>query len=366
LSTKEELVDSNFLVELRFPHKGECMSEKLTFGGPLAGFTQRGGASRPVIPVTGPLGFSAYIYQCWLNVDYDGAHRAYGLNRDGAGFPLQKNLKPLESPPNGSLNNARRGTTGDWVGLEAMTRNEALATLRGHYPGFTGMKADKQQEILSQFWDNRTSSPMGSLEGVRGNGRFPIVQLPEMKQPRPGYYVSLSHAYDKSNRNEWDQNRYLDAGEVPYAVLLKLPGARLGDFGIAIRNRTGQSTAFLFGDTGADGGSTRLGECSANVYFTIANGQISAVSETYSFIVFPGSGSGSADAKAVENMVSRVRNEMGKTALTGDKLARKFAPAGPEFETIGRAIWEWGGPEIGKMHPRSHGGPETAHEDFAD
>lgn len=57
-------------------------TDKITFGSPIGGFTDYVPSHHiSVTPVKGPKGFSAYTYQCWLNVDWDGAHKAYGLDR---------------------------------------------------------------------------------------------------------------------------------------------------------------------------------------------------------------------------------------------------------------------------------------------
>jgi hypothetical protein len=63
----------------------------LAFGKPLQGFHDRK-KSVTVRNVTGPGGFSAFIYECVLNVDWDGAPDCYGLNRPG--FPEQTGLDP--------------------------------------------------------------------------------------------------------------------------------------------------------------------------------------------------------------------------------------------------------------------------------
>jgi hypothetical protein len=95
----------------------------------------------PVVPVTGPNGFSALIYQCMLNVDWDGSPQAYGLDRPdiprGQQFPLQKGLQPHEVPANnGSLLNAKSDDDHSWVGVFSRTPAEARQLLRDHYPGF--------------------------------------------------------------------------------------------------------------------------------------------------------------------------------------------------------------------------------------
>jgi len=186
-----------------------------------------------------------------------------------------------------------------------------------------------------------------------------------MGQPAPGYYVSPSHAYDSGNPREWDQNRYLDAAAVPYSVVPKLPGVRKGDFGLVIRNKTGDATPFFFGDTSGAGGSTKLGESSGFVYLTLGQSE----DEAYSFIVFPGSGSGVADLAALGRMDSAVRSQMSKIANTGNALAQRLAPRDPQLLNVRRALFEFGGPapeydkELSRF-PREHGGPETRDEDF--
>lgn len=323
------------------------MADKIIFGESLGGFTdRRKNVGIPVTPVRGPNGFSAYIYQCWLNVDYDGAHRAYGLDRDDVGkrtFPHQKNLDPLESRAHhGSLMNARFETTGHWVGLFSATEHEARRILSANYPGWQTMDTAKQDEVLDQFLDTRAHTKFGTLEDRPGNKKFPVVQLPELKQPQKGYYVSISNAHtDENNHNLWDQNRYLDAGEVAYTVVPRLPRARKGDFGLVIRNRTGDHCAFLLGDSANKHGSTRLGECSAYIYMTLGEGKYN--DENYSFILFPGSGNGAADNDAVGRMDGVVKNQLAKLTGGDDVLARRLAPKSPQYDRLKYAIWEAGG-----------------------
>jgi hypothetical protein len=91
--------------------------------------------------------------------------------------------------------------------------------------------------------------------------------------------------------------------------------------------------------------------------------------EPYSFIVFPGSGSGSADGEALGRMEKIVTNLVTKIANTGNVLAQRLAPRDPELWNVRRALFEWGGPppeyekELSRF-PREHGGPETRDEDF--
>jgi hypothetical protein len=351
-------------------------NDKLVFGSPLPGFSAPSGRlSIPPTRVTGPYGFSAFIYQCWLNVDWDGAHMCYGLDRPDTAaqkFPLQKNLTPWERPDrHGGLNNARlnHNRANRWSSIVVKTRGEALDLLTKFYSGWRSLDAAAQANALAQFWDNRTQTPYGSLEDLPGNGKFPIVQLPEMGQPAPGYYVSPSQAYvgAYSYAREWDQNLYWDAGVVPYSVVPRLPGVRKGDFGLVIRNSTGDSTEFFYGDTSGPNGTTQLGECSGFLWQTLGEKE----SEDYSFIVFPGSGSGTADGDALGRMDKVVKAQISKIANTGNVLAQRLAPRDPQLLHCRMALHEWGGPrpeydkELSRF-PREHGGPETRAEDFAE
>ena len=66
----------------------------LDFAKPLQGFHDKKKSVR-VHPVTGAGGFSAFVYTCMLNVDWDGAPDCYGLDRPG--FPEQTG--PAEPSP---------------------------------------------------------------------------------------------------------------------------------------------------------------------------------------------------------------------------------------------------------------------------
>jgi hypothetical protein len=314
---------------------------KLTIGRALPGFTGRGKPrpSVPVIPVTGPAGFSALVYQCKLNVDWDGAPKAYGLDRPDTPhqeFPLQKGLNPYEVPANnGSLQNAR-AVAGHWVGVFAATEREARAILRDNYPGFVKLKPDEQNSIFQQFLDTRES-----LRDL--NGRFPVVQLEQLGGQARGYYVSTCNAHTGVTDNAWDQRRYVDASKVAYAALPNLPGVALGDCGIVIRTSkpNHNQTGFFFGDTGA---GSHLGECSGAVKLSLAperNGE----EDDFAFIVFPGSGNGSTvglDSDAVRKII---RHQFVKIKNTGDALAKLIAPHNPQRRYfVGTAIWLNGGP----------------------
>jgi hypothetical protein len=314
----------------------------LKFGSTINGFTDRNGNPVPVTPVSGPSGFRALTYQCILNVDWDGAHRAYGWDRPDSpkqSFPHQKNLQPWERWDfhHGSLQNARAKKDNHWVGVFAATPTEAKAILRKYHPYYDALEAGAQQSIFNRFLDTRESGPLGSLQDVFG--KFPVVQLPEMDQPEPGYYVSISNAHTDSTLPLWKQQRYWDAGKVPFAALPVLPGVRLGDFGLIISKDSGCSTPFFFGDTG---GGIKLGESSGYVYLTFSEKE----DRLYNFIVFPGSGNGSAEGDDLPaNMQITVKATLGKIKNTGSELVEHLIPRyGPDQWHLATGLWEWNGP----------------------
>lgn len=103
----------------------------LKYGGPLGGFTDRSKKPITVRSVTGLSTFSAFIYKCVLNVDWDGAPNAYGLDRPG--MPDQTGLDPWESRQHGGgLGNARTGADWgkEWCAVYNVTREEAIRILR--------------------------------------------------------------------------------------------------------------------------------------------------------------------------------------------------------------------------------------------
>ena len=324
------------------------MAGKLIIGNPLRGFTGRGsGKDRvpvKVFPVSGPSGFSALVYQCKLNVDWDGAPKAYGLDRPDTPhqkFPLQKGLTPYEVVANnGSLNNARAADDRHWVGVFAATEAEARAILRDHYPGFKTLKLEEQTSIFHQFLDTREHSPFGSLKDV--NGRFPVVQFEQLGGQAPGYYVSTCNAHTGVTDDEWDQRRYVDASKVAYAALPNLPNVSLGDVGLVIRTKNGDYDKFFFGDTGA---GSHLGECSGGVKDSLAP-ERDGEDDNFAFIVFPGSGNGTTiglDSLALSGIVV---DQLVKIRDTGDALVTLIAPHDPRRYFVGVTISILGGPPI--------------------
>jgi len=323
----------------------------LKFGGPLGGFTDRRKNSVTVRSVTGPSSFSAFVYKCVLNVDWDGAPNAYGLDRPAVAG--QTGLDPWESRKHrGGLGNARTGAdwSQEWCAVYNVTKGEAIRILRlyGLIPPKPAKGADvlspASQAILKKFWDNRTTTPYGhSLENLAGDGKFPIVQIAEMPTTmKAGYYVSTTGWHD-TTKEGWDPHRYLDASTIPYSVVPALHGVSMGDYGLVIRNKTGASTPYACGDSsGAKHGSHKLGECSGAVF--IAMGLENE--GDFSFIVFPQSGSGGSltDTGAAENAV---RTQLAKlSADDADDLANHLAADPVGRFHIRSALTKWGAPQM--------------------
>ena len=113
--------------------------------------------------------------------------------------------------------------------------------------------------------------------------RFPVFQ--------PGHKFYVSRTATVANANvETDQSRYWDATAVSYGAItppLTRLGVTLGDFGLAIRNDTGTTEAFFYGDAGAQ---EKVGEMSTHLFQQLfpKNDQ---EDHPVTFIVFPRSGS---------------------------------------------------------------------------
>jgi hypothetical protein len=300
------------------------MGEKLTF-------TKIGGAfADRYHPVTvwavagGPGSFSAFVYQCRLNLDIDGTPVTYGLNNpaklNSLGKPnLQKDLEPLESWHKGwrgvSTDTSQRvglgnacGDPGDgtkgWKNYWAKNRKFYWAGLKALQKKYAGSKyvLDDRPELEAGYGQNqyeyfKKHKVLPAMEPV-GSGYFPVVQ--GEGSPAKGYFISTTSVVADGDADAYDANRYLNAIKVPYAVWahewLKhtLGGQKVnqGDYGIAIRTKTGSNTGFLFGDSGTP---NKVGESSQALHKGVGGD-----ADPISFIVFPGSGVGKIVGKNPE------------------------------------------------------------------
>jgi hypothetical protein len=321
----------------------------LAFGKPMHGFHDRKKAVT-VRSVTGPDGFSAFIYKCVLNVDWDGAPNCYGLDRPG--FPEQTGLDPWESKKHhGSLSNGRTNADWgkEWCAVFNTTKSGAIHILRQY--GLIPPKPAKGPDVLSEdsrkllerFWDNRTHTAYGhSLENKAGDGSFPIVQIEEAPTTlKKGYYVSTTGLRDTS-KDRWDPNSYIDASTVPYSVLPALSHVAMGDYGLVIRNKTGDCTPYVCADSsGAKHGSHKLGECSGAVYLAVGEEN----EGDFSFIVFPQSGSGVMNDTAAAERVVRARFSK-LSSGDANNLASQLATHAPDWGNVRTALTQKGAPGL--------------------
>ena len=272
-----------------------------------------------VTSVTSPYRIKALIYQCPLNVDWDGSARAYGVDRPDAPpqkFPLQKGLNAHEKGQDG-LFKSGKGGDGTWSGVYSLNESNARYYLH-HDPkkNFTklGAKPEDRLKFLEQFIDKRFQD---------GNGTFPVVQITD-DAPAPGYYVSMCPAVADPERMSYDQRKYWDAATIAYGALsakLGGMGVKIGDFGLIIRKSTGKSLGFFFGDA-AGKTSYKVGECSGFVKTTLAPNP-NEEDQTFSFLVFPGSGVGYSKPQAPQFIDSKVRWMIG--AFSRHANARELA-----------------------------------------
>ena len=265
----------------------------------------------------GGTAFCAFVYQCKLNLDLDGARRAYGYDnpaaKNSAGMPnLQKRLDPLESWQKGAngvsvatsqkagLGNAC-GSPGDgsegwrnflsgnrkfyWVGIKALRRRDAAGYVIDDRPE---LEAGLDQNYEDYF------KAHGKLPDLlpRGSGYFPVVQG---TGEGAGYYISTTSVAGDGDASVYDPNHYLDSTKIPYAVWANewdrwaAPGGlklSQGDFGIAIRTSTGANTGYVYGDSGTP---NKVGECSQKMHDLLGTSN-----DSVTFIAFPGSGNGRA------------------------------------------------------------------------
>jgi hypothetical protein len=121
----------------------------------------------------------------------------------------------------------------------------------------------------------------------------PVVQ--GKSDPAPGYYVSTTALYDPDNPNPRDPHRYVDAAKIPYIVLhpKALNYARLGDFATVVNLQNGKISAAFVADESAPDlpigeGSIALAEELGIDSSPRYGGQKGAVA----YLVYPGSGNG--------------------------------------------------------------------------
>lgn len=125
--------------------------------------------------------------------------------------------------------------------------NEDLLVMEGGM----SIDADGAPQAYSPFAEEgldaleHAGSP-GHWDGIATRQGEPIVQGPD--DPAPGYYVSTTALQDFSFPFD-RQERYVDAGTVPYIALpLTDGGPRLGDLALVVNTRTHKASPAVFAD----------------------------------------------------------------------------------------------------------------------
>ena len=265
----------------------------------------------PVFEVTGgDHNFSAFVYMCRLNLDLDGASTCYGYDNP-ARDSVQHDLAPLETwkPANKTIRvlQKKMGVAQAHLYQEKVGLGNAcgdpgdgtkghknfLAGSRNFY--WAGVKAltKEQARVQNLVIDDRPELEAGLSTHAKipvpkpvGSGWFPVINTDT------GYYISGTSLSADGSASVYSSDHYLDSSTVPYAVwannwntiALRGDKLRLGDFGLAINNKTGASTPYVYGDSGTQ---NKVGESSKKLHTALG-----AASGLVTFIAFPGSGAG--------------------------------------------------------------------------
>ena len=148
----------------------------------------------PVIQIRGPYGGPVLFYQCPLNVDWDGSSTAYGVDRPGKDFPLQKGLQPHEWGQDG-LFGSGKGSDGSWAGVYSATEAEArnflpptpnLETMPKHgWPCYRNFSTPVSRTSTDDFRWCRLSTTIPSKRDITSRN----AQLRPI--PPPSYGISI-------------------------------------------------------------------------------------------------------------------------------------------------------------------------------
>ena len=207
--------------------------------------------------------FEALLYQTPMNEDIDGAPDTYAPPTSADDLSGRDGLKGRDDIRNATNERSTKahpkvifhkdgiGNTFEWAGLVSAAANVRI--------------------------DNR------SFLRDR-NGHFPVLQPAQSR---------FSGFYQPQTATTMVNGTPVNPLEVPYAALggsmANFGNITLGDFGLAIRVKTGAAAAFVYADAGGPS-STTVGEYSTKLIQDLFGGP--AGSEVVAFIVFPNSSRG--------------------------------------------------------------------------
>jgi len=249
----------------------------------------------------------ALLFRTPLNEDLDGARNSYAPPVSATNHQPKDGLKALDDIRNAT-------DTKNAVFHDDPTKNTFIWT------GVQSLPANAGNQVID-------ARPF--LKDSKGN--FPVFQ--PANSPTKQFYAP------RTAMNGTD-GQAVDPVEVPYASLSWSIGyygdVELGDFGVAIRARTGAYTGFLYGDAGGKR-STSVGEVSRKTIRNLFGG--AANDEEICFIVFPGTSAGAvANARLIEPNTRHLLTVLGQKFTNADEIAKRLiVPKGFYDMTFGES-----------------------------
>ncbi|HKS88495.1 MAG TPA: hypothetical protein VJR70_03555 [Stellaceae bacterium] len=318
------------------------------------------GPGRHITKITHSSGFIAYAYMCSLERDWDGAPRAYGLDNphpvNPVANPATAFQRGITRPGSGGSRDAldHIGNAADPVANcefalmhpNISAKNRPVFRWVGFYSAQPtvahrlGLSVDERSFLEARGYRNSNGQLLKI--GDHEEGYFPVIQPDLGKYGQsgstvgaPGFYVSTTSTITDAGYNEWEQLRYVDASEVPYAAWAGWwggLGVQQGDFGLALRPDADACSGFVF----ADAGSGRVGEVSGYLLDQLG-GENEPIAHV--FLVFPHSGTTpkvffpATDGNAQQH--ARI-NVMKMNGLDGNVAVTAFLALGADLDKFNR------------------------------
>lgn len=307
-------------------------------------------------------------YTCSLEEDLDGAPQTYGLDnpdpvnaQQNPATALQQGIISRQPKTPVDLTNPRKAydflpnaaapyknfefardhpnvaakdrPPFEWAGLYPMTPTNARANQ---------VSIDQRGFLEARGWIDNDGNvhfiPVGQ------EGTYPVIQPDRGRfgQSRsligaPGFYVSKTSTVTNISLDPWDQLRYLDATDIPYAAWAgwwSHYNVDLGDFGLALRPSTGASSGFVFGD----GGTSKVGEVSSRLLRILAPGDGSNEPRDFTFLALPRTGHSIVCSLSDPGIQAKLKFWLGGrlSAIEGSELVMLFLSLGADLDKFQR------------------------------